>query len=749
MLMVEANKSALPATGHAVWPLRGKAAEVAEYITGQRKAKSRTVHGLLDIGRVTKKHGDRLELIRWTYAPVEESPPTGANRRLPGFVVWIEAKDAGEKGDEKRDGPASAAARRGKKADDLASPPQDWFRSAPFRYLGFSSPAEEDYRQFVMLASSKRVQDDIEATKIQQETLNRLFQSLINNPRRNVTLWKETRQLIEAALTAKQNKRIEQIVFQRCGHAVFFYPKLAPELKLTEEQRDRLRAKLHEHIKRVKDNREAGGPRTFGGESYRRFWNQVYHVLTEEQREKFQELRGPPIGEEKTPEKGDRPASQDDREPEDRPSKEVRGPEPRAQQAQSGVGADDPEVKKAFDKVIDWIEKQEPPRKQAEGKGVPDDVQQAIQRGLEWLKNHPQQNNDVRQPSMTKFALEALLNVKKDRKPDGVIRWVDNKTQLVWINLGVVDGLKRRTVFSVLSTADHAAGLSERGSIRVTRIIGPHLSEARVLTQHHTRRIAKGDSIFSPVWSPGLEFQVAIVGEIDLDGDGKSDRVLLRKLVAEYGGRIIDEVDDAGNRKGEGLKVETKFLVVGRIPDPNSLNDRQQREIAQKVLNHYREMIGQARKLGVRTITLKDLAAYISQRSVDQTAERFSIPQKKPAAATRLDRPVKILRATQFDKYGRRTCRVKTGNQSFELIQGITEITPKWTTIISLGEYEWKTRIPTKSLDRNTLNLIIYRNIDPKNLPQRKAVVRFYLQAERLQDALRELEQVARDFPNP
>ena len=90
----------------------------------------------------------------------------------------------------------------------------------------------------------------------------------------------------------------------------------------------------------------------------------------------------------------------------------------------------------------------------------------------------------------------------RDAKPDGVITWIDNKTQTVWINLGIVDGLRRHTTFSILSTADHARGLPERGSIEVTRLIGPHLSEARFVQHQRARRIAKDDLIFSPVWSP-------------------------------------------------------------------------------------------------------------------------------------------------------------------------------------------------------------------------------------------------------
>lgn len=226
-----------------------------------------------------------------------------------------------------------------------------------------------------------------------------------------------------------------------------------------------------------------------------------------------------------------------------------------------------------------------------------------------------------RRPSVTDLHREAFLKRNRARKPDGVIRWVDDKTPTVWINLGPDDGLKLRTVFSVVSPADYAASRPFRGSIEVTRHVGPHLSEARILVQvHHSRPITKDDFVISPAWSPGREFKVALVGAIDLDADGKSDRDRLRKLVNESGGLIVNEVDDAGNRQGRGLDVDTKFLVVGRIPNPDALNDREQKQAATKVVNYYREMSGQARKLGVRIITLKDFTAFLAGQSNRESA---------------------------------------------------------------------------------------------------------------------------------
>ena len=58
---------------------------------GKREAASLSMYSG-DIGRVTTKVNDKLELLRWRYEPKVAPPPPGPDRRLPGFAIWIEAK---------------------------------------------------------------------------------------------------------------------------------------------------------------------------------------------------------------------------------------------------------------------------------------------------------------------------------------------------------------------------------------------------------------------------------------------------------------------------------------------------------------------------------------------------------------------------------------------------------------------------------------------------------------------------------
>lgn len=211
---------------------------------------------------------------------------------------------------------------------------------------------------------------------------------------------------------------------------------------------------------------------------------------------------------------------------------------------------------------------------------------------------------------------------------DGEIRTVDHVSRVVWINLGSDDNLTPRTTFSVYKKGhsgigrgsedtDNGRGAEDvKGAIEVTRILGPHLAEARLIDTDIYDPIAPGDPIYTPLWSPGRTESFSIVGFIDVDGDGKSDRELLREFVAASGGRFDTEVDDAGNRSPEGKTIseQTKFLVVAQLPDPSTTADADEKKLYGEILKHFNDMEKEARQQGVRKISLGDFLSYIGYR---------------------------------------------------------------------------------------------------------------------------------------
>lgn len=189
----------------------------------------------------------------------------------------------------------------------------------------------------------------------------------------------------------------------------------------------------------------------------------------------------------------------------------------------------------------------------------------------------------------------------------GMVRWIDADSKIVWINLGSAHKLVKRTNFGVY-TRQAGPGFIEKdrkGSVEVTRILGPHLSQARILEEDANRPFALGDRLHTPLWSPpDVAVKYAFVGLIDIDGDGNSDRKRMHDAITRAGCEIISEVDDQGKRTGKPLTAETKFLVIGTLPDPEATKDPKQREIAERISKHAANMRAEARKHGVRAVKL-------------------------------------------------------------------------------------------------------------------------------------------------
>ncbi len=132
--------------------------------------------------------------------------------------------------------------------------------------------------------------------------------------------------------------------------------------------------------------------------------------------------------------------------------------------------------------------------------------------------------------------------------------------------------------------------------------------------------------------------------------------------------------------------------------------------------------------------------------------ERIKLQQAVASAGPGIASVGPIVRVTPFDKYGRRIFTMAGSKGNIDVIQGITEITPRYTKVDALTrgsyQYVWSMRIATSSIPRETLSEILLHRIDPKNSDQRLSIVRLYLQSQRIQDARAELEAVIRDFPN-
>lgn len=205
---------------------------------------------------------------------------------------------------------------------------------------------------------------------------------------------------------------------------------------------------------------------------------------------------------------------------------------------------------------------------------------------------------------------------------DGAIVRVDQVGRNVWINLGSDEGLKPRITFSVYAKNNRGIGRDApgggrpediKGSIEVTRIINDHMAEARILSDDSGKPISPGDPIYTPLWGAGRTEKFAFAGMIDVDRDGNytGDRDRLHELVEAAGAQISSEITDAGERLGNRIDEQTRFLVLGTIPEWQNEPDPKRKAELKSMRERFTEMQSEAEMSGVRIVNLNTFLDYI------------------------------------------------------------------------------------------------------------------------------------------
>jgi hypothetical protein len=160
--------------------------------------------------------------------------------------------------------------------------------------------------------------------------------------------------------------------------------------------------------------------------------------------------------------------------------------------------------------------------------------------------------------TIQKDRLETLEKSQVDlfENPDGKITWVNQKQQLVWLNLGRADGLMRQTNFSVYDHDENGVSNAEpKARLEVIRIVGDHLAEARILEDLPSNPILPGDIVHTPSWSSGQRIHFALAGMMDINKDGVSDFDLVKNIILLNGGVIDAELRE------DGTKIDVQRLL--------------------------------------------------------------------------------------------------------------------------------------------------------------------------------------------
>jgi len=148
-----------------------------------------------------------------------------------------------------------------------------------------------------------------------------------------------------------------------------------------------------------------------------------------------------------------------------------------------------------------------------------------------------------------------------------------------------------------------------------------------------------------------------------------------------------------------------------------------------------------------RTFVSDRLVQEVRQEDNRQLEEKFKIRQRVLRAGSSIKSVGQPMRIQPFDEFGRRIFTMNTYKGPVDIIQGITELTPKWAKVEGISHL-WDMRIATSSIPRDTLHKILLKQINQKDIEQCKKVARFYLQCERYKEARKALEALLAAFPD-
>jgi hypothetical protein len=241
-----------------------------------------------------------------------------------------------------------------------------------------------------------------------------------------------------------------------------------------------------------------------------------------------------------------------------------------------------------------------------------------------------------------------LVNMIEDlrrtnfERPDGKIISVSQQSGLVFVNLGSEDGLMTRTTFSVYSPSitgisfgnndpEREAVICEvckrertlnasKASIEITRILGPHKAEGRILDDILTDPIMAGDVIYTPIWKPGQKQRFALASGMRISGIGRRDSTPQQsdlneviRLIRANGGEIDSYISDGNEEHPRGEIVgeitrDTTFIVLGDLSNEDNQD--------QTMMESQAQMLKTAEQYAVKKINLRELLSRMGWKNV-------------------------------------------------------------------------------------------------------------------------------------
>jgi hypothetical protein len=211
------------------------------------------------------------------------------------------------------------------------------------------------------------------------------------------------------------------------------------------------------------------------------------------------------------------------------------------------------------------------------------------------------------------------------------------------ISLGSADNLKPQVTFSVYGKGADGRPLRDRkGALEVVRVIGEHLAQARLTDLRDERRdpVLPGDYIFSPTWNPNLKQHVAIVGTIDLTGEGRDSTQEFIRTLKRQNVEVDAWMDMKTSKMTGEITRQTDLLIVGGYPDLGTgvVKEDPKKNAAIEAMTKVQD---QASRLGVRIVRLNaflEMAGYALPKPLRSEKPKIDFQKTLPAAGSPIER---------------------------------------------------------------------------------------------------------------
>ncbi len=202
--------------------------------------------------------------------------------------------------------------------------------------------------------------------------------------------------------------------------------------------------------------------------------------------------------------------------------------------------------------------------------------------------------------------------------------------------------------------------------------------------------------------------------------------------------------------RGQTVRLKDGRSLIGKIAKVSGINENPESPANQTVEAATAPIVLVDDELR-RVFVAKAQIAQI----VDQAPEALVkiTPWQNPSyGAAKLIGVGPSLGITPFDEFGRRIYEMQTADGPLSVVQGITELTPRYAKVEALvgppRAITWDMRIATSSIPRDSLAKIIAKAIPQDDPQQRLQAVRFYIQAGRFHEARDELQRIIEEFPD-